>query len=101
LEAELVLTPQEFNRKFKGSPVKRTKRRGYLRNVAVALGNRGDPKTIPVLIQALGDPEPLVRTHSVWALGQIGGPQAKLALSEALQTETDESVRQEILTAQK
>ena len=41
LIAELSLTPQEFNRKFKDSPVKRAKRKGYLRNVAVALGNSG------------------------------------------------------------
>jgi epoxyqueuosine reductase len=36
LIAELSLTPEQFNRKFKGSPVKRAKRRGYLRNVAVS-----------------------------------------------------------------
>ena len=43
LKDELALSPQEFNRKFKGSPIKRTKRRGYLRNIAVALGNTTDP----------------------------------------------------------
>jgi len=70
---ELSLTTQEFNRKFKGSPVQRAKLRGYLRNVAVALGNAGSPAAIPALRQAmLHDPEPLVRAHAAWALSQIG-----------------------------
>jgi epoxyqueuosine reductase len=59
LTAELRLTPQAFNRKFKGSPIKRAKRRGYLRNIAIALGNVGTPADLPALEQALRDPEPL------------------------------------------
>ena len=73
LTEELALTPDDFNIKFKGSPVKRAKRRGYLRNVAVALGNSGDPEAVPALEQALlHDPEPQVRQHAAWALGRIG-----------------------------
>ncbi len=68
---ELSLTPETFNRKFKNSPVKRAKRRGYLRNVAVALGNSGDPAAIPALERALDDPEPLVREHAAWALKKL------------------------------
>ena len=68
---ELSLTPQEFNKKFKNNPVKRAKRRGYLRNVAVALGNAGDPAAIPALERALDDIEPLVRDHAKWALNRI------------------------------
>jgi len=71
LIAELALTPQGFNRKFKESPVQRARRRGYLRNVAVALGNVGDPAAIPVLELAAQDKEPLVREHTSWALEQI------------------------------
>jgi epoxyqueuosine reductase len=71
LTAELALTPQEFNRKFKDSPVRRAKRRGYLRNVAVALGNAGDPAAIPALERALQDNEPLVREHAAWALEKL------------------------------
>jgi epoxyqueuosine reductase len=71
LRAELVLTPQEFNRKFKDSPVQRARRRGFLRNVAVALGNSGNPAGIPALEKALQDDEPLVREHASWALKQI------------------------------
>ena len=99
LIAEVALTPQEFNRKFKGSPVKRTKRRGYLRNVVIALGNRRNPAAIPALVAALRDIEPLVRGHAAWALGQIGGDAAKHALSGVLESETDAFVCAEIETA--
>jgi epoxyqueuosine reductase len=71
LTGELTLTPQEFNQRFKRTPVKRAKRRGYLRNVAVALGNIGDRQTLPVLNQARTDPEPLVREHAEWAIEAI------------------------------
>ena len=68
---ELELTPESFNRKFRGSPVKRAKRRGYLRNVAVAVGNSRKHKTIPTLENALEDSEPMVREHAAWAKNQI------------------------------
>ncbi len=68
---ELELTPTEFNRRFKRSPVHRAKRRGYLRNVAVALGNKGRAEDLPALRQALRDPEPLVREHAAWAIQEI------------------------------
>jgi len=68
---ELELTPQAFNRKFKNSPVKRAKRRGYLRNVAVAAGNLGDKGAIPALETAKEDIEPLVREHADWALKKV------------------------------
>ena len=67
---ELELTPEAFNRKFKNSPVKRAKRRGYLRNVTVATGNSGDEKVIPALENAGKDSEPIVRKHTAWALRQ-------------------------------
>ena len=70
---EIALTPEAFERKFKASPVKRAKRRGYLRSVAVALGNSGQPSAIPALEQALNDEaEPLVQEHITWALEQMG-----------------------------
>jgi epoxyqueuosine reductase len=100
LVEELSLAPQAFNRKFKGSPLKRAKRRGYLRNVAVALGNRHAPRAVPALVQNLaGDPEPLVRSHAAWALGQVGGEAARRALLEAKKNETDASVLVEIARA--
>ncbi|HEX2986747.1 MAG TPA: tRNA epoxyqueuosine(34) reductase QueG, partial [Chloroflexota bacterium] len=88
-----------FKAMFRGSPVLRTKRRGLLRNVAVALGNSGDPAAVPALSAGLGDPEPLVRGHAAWALGRIGGIQARSALERALAAEADDEVRREIIAA--
>jgi epoxyqueuosine reductase len=52
--------------------VLRAKRKGYLRNVAVALGNMGDRRAIPALERtAAEDAEELVRGHAAWALRQI------------------------------
>jgi epoxyqueuosine reductase len=100
LQAELQLTPTEFNHRFQGMPVKRAKRRGYLRNVAVVLGNSHDQAAIPILAQVLlHDPEPLVRGHAAWALGQIGGEDAQRALRVSVQAETERSVRDEISAA--
>ena len=71
LSDELAISPQEFNRRFKGSPIKRAKRRGYLRNVAVALGNTGDMHILPVLQNAVNHEEPMVREHAKWAIDKI------------------------------
>ena len=61
-----------FRKRFKGSPIKRVKRRGLLRNVAVALGNWGSPKALSALESvAASDPESLIREHASWAINQI------------------------------
>lgn len=70
----LALDDEGFRAKFRNSPIKRTKRRGLLRNVCVALGNLGDPRAIPALQNATHDPEPLVREHAEWAIAQIVAP---------------------------
>jgi epoxyqueuosine reductase len=67
----MSLDNKAFRHRFKGSPIIRTKRRGLLRNVAVALGNWGHPDAIPVLEQASLDPDPMIREHAVWAIQQI------------------------------
>jgi epoxyqueuosine reductase len=92
----LSLTEEQFRERFRHSPIKRTKRRGLLRNVCVALGNIGDPQAVPALIDALHDDEPLIRGHAAWALGRIGGEGALSALYEALSIEKDREVRKEI-----
>ena len=92
----LSLSAEEFRQRFRGSPILRAKRRGFLRNVAVALGNIGSVEAVPALIHALDDDEPLVRGHVAWALGQIGSTLAVGALQRRLQLETDPAVRAEI-----
>lgn len=95
----LSLTEEEFRERFRHSPIKRAKRRGFLRNVCVALGNSGDARAVPALINALHDEEPLIRGHAAWALGRIGGEPARQALCEGLNNENDEEVRKEIRCA--
>lgn len=68
---ELSVSATEFNQRFKRSPIKRAKRRGYVRNVAVALGNDGDSRALAALEKAAKDHEPLVRKHADWAIEQI------------------------------
>lgn len=67
----LQLDDAGFKFRFAGSPILRTKRRGLLRNVCVALGNVGDTSALPALENAARDPEPLVVEHARWAIGQI------------------------------
>jgi epoxyqueuosine reductase len=94
------LDEEAFRRRFRDSPVKRAKRRGLLRNVAVALGNWGDPVAIPALARALEDAEPLIRGHAAWALGCIGTEASRQALEGRLQEEADPWVREELARAQ-
>ncbi len=100
LLAEIQMDAQAFNRKFRFSPVRRAKRRGYLRNVCIALGNSRDVAAIPGLITVLrNEPEALIRGAAAWALGQIGTVKAHAALDEAYIAEPEERVRDEIVLA--
>ncbi len=67
-----------------------------LRNVAVALGNWGDPRAIPPLAKALHDHEPLIRGHAAWALGRISADEARAALEQRRAVEDDGWVLEEI-----
>ncbi len=70
---DLTLSSVEFNQRFKRSSIKRAKRRGYLRNLALASGNNGDPDDLPFLEQAAQDDEPLLGEHAQWAIQKIQG----------------------------
>lgn len=97
----LGLDAPKFRARFRGTPLTRAKRRGLLRNAAVALGNLGDPAAVPALLGALTDPEPLVREHAAWALRQLGplpDPERQV-LARALDRETDFAARAELEAA--
>jgi epoxyqueuosine reductase len=91
----LALDAAAFRDRYRGTAVLRTRRRGLLRNVAVALGNSGNPDAVPSLVAALADPEPLVRGHAAWALGRLGGRVARDALERTQRTDEDPGVRAE------
>jgi epoxyqueuosine reductase len=71
LREYLTLDDAQFREMFRGSPIKRIKRRGFLRNVCVALGNVGDAGDLPALEGAASDMEPLIAEHATWAIGEI------------------------------
>jgi epoxyqueuosine reductase len=95
----LALDETGFRARFARTPVARAKRRGLLRNAAVALGNSGNPAAVPALSAALDDAEPLVRLHAAWALGVIGGHDARRALERQRQREPEPTVRAELRDA--
>ena len=92
-----IRTDEEFEERFDGTPLTRPGRAGLLRNCCVAAGNLKLYEVVPALVRCLReDGSPLVRGHAAWALGEIGGEEAKTALERALQEEADEECREEI-----
>jgi epoxyqueuosine reductase len=71
LREYLALDDEGFRALFRKSPIKRIKRRAFLRNVCVALGNVGGAEDLPALERAAADPEPLIAEHAAWAVVQI------------------------------
>ena len=90
------ISPEEFRELFRGSPIKRTKRRGLLRNIMVAMGNSGDRDYVAHIKTCLQDEEPLVRAHAVWALWKIEGAKSRQALLDQRAVEDDPIVTEEI-----
>ncbi len=84
-----------FRLRFAGSPVKRTGRHRFVRNVLIAMGNSGDARLIPDVEALLSDESPLVRGAAVWALKRLAPEQAKLHQTARLAGENDADVRGE------
>jgi epoxyqueuosine reductase len=86
-----------FRKRFGKTAIKRTKRRGLLRNAAIALGNSGNPAAVPILAHTLeNEAEALVRAHAAWALGRFRNVEARRALEAARMSEPDPLVRAEM-----
>lgn len=92
----LNISAQEFRERIAPTTAGWIRRTRFRRNVAIALGNAGDPSAIPALTEALHDPEPVIRGHAAWALGRLG---AQIPLESALVYETDTEVLNEIRAA--
>jgi epoxyqueuosine reductase len=67
----LALDDERFRSAYRGSPMKRAKRRGLARNAAVVLGNSGEASDLEVLEHALADDDALVNEHAGWAIAAI------------------------------
>ena len=81
----LVLDDQQFRARYRGSAVTRTKRRGLVRNACVALGNLRDETSVGPLLSVVRDPstDAMIRGHAAWAVGRIGGREARTGLERA------------------
>lgn len=66
-----ALDDDSFRQVFRASPIKRTGRDRFVRNVMIAIGNSSDPTLANSAIKALGDRSELVRAMAVWALAQL------------------------------
>jgi epoxyqueuosine reductase len=96
----LALGPDAYQERFQGSAMQRARREGLQRNAATAMGNRRDERYVPALGQALVEAEDeAVRGHAAWALGRIGGKDARHHLARALARETETAVLEEIRSA--
>jgi epoxyqueuosine reductase len=92
----LALDDARFRAAFAGSPVKRSGRARFIRNVLIATGNSGDGSLMPHVERLLNDESPLVRAMAVWAAGELLEPPDLARLREThLPIERDEAVRSE------
>ena len=71
LEALASMTEEGFRQTFRHSPIKRTKYRGWLRNLCVAMGNSGEVRLVPKLKELAAHTDPIVREHAEWALSRL------------------------------
>jgi len=93
----LLLKPEAWREPLKGSPLERPRRKGLVRNAIIVAGNARDESATPFLAKLLrSDPEPVVRAHAAWALGQIPSREAQSSLQAAAAQETDSIVQGEI-----
>ena len=66
-----ALTPDEFRQLFRGSPIERTRYQGFLRNVAIAMGNAGLSEFREPLENLSRNADPVIASHAQWALQQL------------------------------
>jgi epoxyqueuosine reductase len=71
LEALAAITEDEFREMFRDSPVARARYSGFLRNVAIAMGNAGHPRYREPLLRLAASRDPLVAQHAGWALARL------------------------------
>jgi len=92
----LSISEDEFKQSFANLDWYKPERKFLQRNVIVALGNVGDLVSLSALSKMLKNQEGMIRAHTAWAIGRIGGSKAKQFLQNALYKEEDANVRKEI-----
>ena len=92
----VMLDDATFRDLFTASPIKRIKRRRFIRNILIAIGNSANTKYLPQIEMLLKDEEPLIRGAAIWAAEQLmsGAAFAKIH-AQLANSETDEGVKLE------
>lgn len=91
-----IATDDEFRARFRGTPLTRPKRRGLLRNAAVVAANIGATSAVPSIIGRIeNDPEPLIRSHCLWALSKLDFHRSGPLAERALKMDADSLVQEE------
>ena len=90
------LDDDQFRARFRKTPLWRPKRRGILRNAAIALGNQPSAEGLQSLTIGINDNEPLVRGASAWAIGRHSSFGGLEILEKRKSIETDGDVQVEI-----
>jgi epoxyqueuosine reductase len=93
----LALDDAAFRARFRGTPIKRTGRDRFVRNVLIAAGNSGDKSLVPQVEALLDDASPLVRAMAVWALARLVPSRLRALRTSYAAGETDAAVRSEWL----
>ena len=92
-----ISSDEEFRARFRGTPLTRPKRKGLLRNAAIVTANVGCTAAVPILAErAEHDSEPLIRSHSLWALSRLDPGRAARVSERLNATDDDPLVREEI-----
>jgi epoxyqueuosine reductase len=71
LDRMAALSEDEFSALFRDTPINRAKYRGFLRNVAVAMGNSGQPRFREPLERLASSSDHIIAEHACWALRQL------------------------------
>jgi len=95
----LNITEEQFREKYSGTVLCWAGRSIIRRNASVALGNTGGRELVPLIKKHLYDEDPLVRAHTAWAVGKLGGLGSAEFLRKAWERERDSDVKRQMENA--
>jgi len=85
----LRLSREAYVERFRGSAMKRAKLEGLKRNAVAAMATSGRSAYVPALLEAISGGDPELGAQAAWALGRIGGPEAREGLESALESASE------------
>lgn len=98
LKPLLTISNREFKEKYGHVSGSWRGKKPIQRNAILALAHFKDTSALPVLIELMHkDPRPVIRGTAAWAIGKIGDDQQLPELEKALERESDEEAKEEIV----